>query len=87
MLIPVSPTTAEEVRGDWVLFHPVYTPEELRSVEVRDQPGSPSLYLPDLTSCHAGYLGFVQRCEDILRQSRTYVCQDCQVNTLRLYLG
>ena len=34
MLIPVSPTTAEEVRGDWVLFHPVYTPEELRSVEV-----------------------------------------------------
>ncbi|KAM5535026.1 hypothetical protein V8D89_011254 [Ganoderma adspersum] len=33
-LIPVAPTTAEEVRGDWVLFHPVYTPEELRSVEV-----------------------------------------------------
>jgi ubiquinol oxidase len=24
-----------EVRGDWVLFHPVYTPEELKSVEVR----------------------------------------------------
>ena len=24
------------IRGDWVLFHPVYTPEELRSVEVRD---------------------------------------------------
>lgn len=23
------------IRGDWVLFHPVYTPEELRAVEVR----------------------------------------------------
>nr|VWP00402.1 Zn(2)-C6 fungal-type domain-containing protein [Ganoderma boninense] len=35
VLIPATPTTtAEEVRGDWVLFHPVYTPEELRSVEV-----------------------------------------------------
>lgn len=22
------------VRGDWVLFHPVYSPEELRAVEV-----------------------------------------------------
>lgn len=22
------------VKGDWVLFHPVYTPEELKSVEV-----------------------------------------------------
>jgi len=24
----------QEVRGDWVLFHPVYTPDELRAVEV-----------------------------------------------------
>ncbi|TCD70533.1 hypothetical protein EIP91_002879 [Steccherinum ochraceum] len=24
----------EEIKGDWVLFHPVYTPEELRAVEV-----------------------------------------------------
>ena len=23
-----------DIHGDWVLFHPVYTPEELRSVEV-----------------------------------------------------
>ena len=22
------------VRGDWVLFHPVYTPDELKAVEV-----------------------------------------------------
>ena len=27
-------TVPTMVRGDWVLFHPVYTPEELRSVEV-----------------------------------------------------
>jgi len=26
--------SAPEVKGDWVLFHPVYTPEELHSVEV-----------------------------------------------------
>jgi hypothetical protein len=29
--IPVS--TTDSVRGDWVLFHPVYTPEELKSVQ------------------------------------------------------
>jgi hypothetical protein len=27
-------TVPAEVRGDWVLFHPVYSPEELRSVEI-----------------------------------------------------
>ncbi|GBE84957.1 Alternative oxidase, mitochondrial [Sparassis crispa] len=27
-------TVPQEVRGDWVLFHPVYTPEELRSVQI-----------------------------------------------------
>ncbi|TBU28614.1 alternative oxidase [Dichomitus squalens] len=30
----VVPSSTEELRGDWVLFHPVYSPEELRSVEV-----------------------------------------------------
>lgn len=30
--VSTVPTT---VRGDWVLFHPVYTPEELKAVEVR----------------------------------------------------
>ena len=29
-------TTPAVVKGDWVLFHPVYTPEELRAVKVRD---------------------------------------------------
>ncbi|GLB38455.1 putative alternative oxidase [Lyophyllum shimeji] len=28
-------TVPTMVRGDWVLFHPVYTPDELRAVEVR----------------------------------------------------
>lgn len=27
-------STVPEMKGDWVLFHPVYSPEELRSVEV-----------------------------------------------------
>ena len=27
-------TVQQDVHGDWVLFHPVYTPEELRAVEV-----------------------------------------------------
>jgi hypothetical protein len=28
-------TVPTMVRGDWVLFHPVYTPEEMRAVQVR----------------------------------------------------
>ena len=28
-------TVPTMVRGDWVLFHPVYTQEELKAVEVR----------------------------------------------------
>ena len=27
-------TVPPPVRGDWVLFHPVYTPDELKAVEV-----------------------------------------------------
>ena len=27
-------TLPQEVRGDWVLFHPVYSQEEMESVEV-----------------------------------------------------
>ena len=27
-------TVPQEVRGDWVLFHPVYSQEEMESVEV-----------------------------------------------------
>ena len=32
--------TGPHVTGDWVLFHPVYSPEELRAIEV-----SPFFYL------------------------------------------
>lgn len=32
-------TVPSTVRGDWVLFHPVYTQEELKAVEV-NMPGS-----------------------------------------------
>jgi hypothetical protein len=28
------PSTTPEIKGDWVLFHPVYSPEELKAVEV-----------------------------------------------------
>jgi len=28
-------TVPKKFRGDWVLFHPVYTPDELKSVQVR----------------------------------------------------
>ena len=29
-----SPSATPEIKGDWVLFHPVYSPEELTAVEV-----------------------------------------------------
>ncbi|KAH9989695.1 AOX, alternative oxidase mitochondrial precursor [Russula compacta] len=32
-LLP-SPTATQQIHGDWVLFHPVYTPDELKAVEV-----------------------------------------------------
>ena len=40
LTVPLAPpvhtsATATPMTGDWVLFHPVYTPEELKSVEVR----------------------------------------------------
>ncbi|KAH9969707.1 alternative oxidase [Russula dissimulans] len=33
-LLPPPTTEAKQVNGDWVLFHPVYTSEELKAVEV-----------------------------------------------------
>ncbi len=30
------PSTTQQFNGDWVLFHPVYSLEELKAVEVRD---------------------------------------------------
>jgi hypothetical protein len=32
---PDIATGTPAIHGDWVLFHPVYTPEELRAVKVR----------------------------------------------------
>lgn len=32
--VSVASTVHSDVKGDWVLFHPVYSQEELRSVEV-----------------------------------------------------
>ena len=34
MLPPVKASEKQHVTGDWVLFHPVYTPSELKAVEV-----------------------------------------------------
>ncbi|KAI0297637.1 AOX, alternative oxidase mitochondrial precursor [Russula brevipes] len=33
-LLPSPTTPTQQVNGDWVLFHPVYTPEELKTVEI-----------------------------------------------------
>jgi ubiquinol oxidase len=33
-LMPSPTTSTQQINGDWVLFHPVYTPEELKAVEV-----------------------------------------------------
>lgn len=32
-LLPSITTPTQQVNGDWVLFYPVYTPEELKTVE------------------------------------------------------
>ena len=33
-VVPVQHVANGPVRGDWVLFHPVYSPEELKAVQV-----------------------------------------------------
>jgi hypothetical protein len=33
-LLPSPTTPTQLIKGDWVLFHPVYTPDELKAVEV-----------------------------------------------------
>jgi len=35
-LLP-QPSTTQQINGDWVLFHPVYSSEELKAVEVSHQ--------------------------------------------------
>lgn len=34
MLPPLKAPETQRITGDWVLFHPVYTPSELKAVEV-----------------------------------------------------
>jgi len=34
MLPPLEAPQTKHITGDWVLFHPVYTPSELKAVEV-----------------------------------------------------
>jgi hypothetical protein len=35
------PSTTQQIKGDWVLFHPVYSREELKAVEVSHSNGDP----------------------------------------------
>ena len=67
-LLPPSP--ASSFKGDWVLFHPVYTPEELKAAEVSGMlgPVSParSLILP---------MDHVPRNQDLSGQGRCQVRQ------------
>ena len=41
-LLP-PPSTTQHINGDWVLFHPVYSPEELKAVEVSHGGGGPPI--------------------------------------------
>ena len=46
-------TVPTMVRGDWVLFHPVYTPKEMRAVEVRTIAYDyPNIYLNFIKVLH-----------------------------------
>jgi hypothetical protein len=36
-----SPSSTQQIKGDWVLFHPVYSPEELKAVDVSHCDGGP----------------------------------------------
>ncbi|KAF8272003.1 alternative oxidase [Lactarius quietus] len=38
MLPPLKAPQAKNITGDWVLFHPVYTPSELKAVDVLHRP-------------------------------------------------
>jgi hypothetical protein len=34
MIPPLKTPESQKITGDWVLFHPVYTPSELKAVDV-----------------------------------------------------
>ncbi|THH16546.1 hypothetical protein EW146_g4094 [Bondarzewia mesenterica] len=44
----IQPPGEVEVKGDWVLFHPVYSPEELKAVEARTSPRWQDFWRQDL---------------------------------------
>jgi len=53
-VLPPPTTQTQQINGDWVLFHPVYTPEELKAVEV--------LHRNPLTFSDKFALGLVKLC-------------------------
>ena len=57
----------EEIKGDWVLFHPVYTPDELKAVEVSLLT---VLHHPTVISDRGAPIGDASRRENYVRQSR-----------------
>lgn len=42
------PPESQKITGDWVLFHPVYTPSELKAVDVSEACGVQWSYLTSL---------------------------------------
>jgi len=46
-------TVPQEIRGDWVLFHPVYSQEEMKSVEVHCVSSCFGLHLGCVLTMHA----------------------------------
>jgi hypothetical protein len=41
MIPPIKTPESQKITGDWVLFHPVYTPSELKAVDVSGACGVP----------------------------------------------
>lgn len=64
-------TIPDMVRGDWVLFHPVYQPAELKAVEVCLFYLLPSSPIYDFILIR---LGSTSRGKDYLRQTRLWIC-------------
>jgi hypothetical protein len=72
------PPASSILKGDWVLFHPVYTPEELKAVEVSGAPTTISLSRPSLLMNISA--GRVPRGQDLSRQT---CCRFRQVPEVR----
>jgi hypothetical protein len=46
MIPPLKTPESQKITGDWVLFHPVYTPSELKAVDVSGGLAESFLALP-----------------------------------------